>query len=279
MGNIWCNRDNISGYNNRYVTVTVYKENFTEEELNQFEQLVNDEEKEKKRIFGSLEGVMNAECFSEKDHDVLCFDIHKGDFEAAQRLSTIYPDAVVFVNDDWDSHDFEVFKNGQHYDDYTVAWEGDEPEPYVEGEDEYYDCDVVVSISLPFTSEPVKDFSGGGMCTKEEFYAYKTQIENSQRKDVKQETHENLKDSPETQTFYVPFSYEMYGRLEIEAPAGTSIEKLQRMAEEKLSSMSLQDMAACTEYLADSEEIDYDGIVLDEKGNSFGIEDAEIDGR
>lgn len=65
-------------------------------------------------------------------------------------------------------------------------------------------------------------------------------------------------------TYYIPFAYERYGRMPVDAE---SKEEAFELAEEKLSSMSVKDMKELTEYLPDSEEIDYDGIVQDENGN------------
>ena len=65
-------------------------------------------------------------------------------------------------------------------------------------------------------------------------------------------------------TFFVPFAYERYGRIKVE----TENEKdAFRIAEEKLKDMSLSEMEELSDYLMDSEEIDHDGILLDENGH------------
>jgi hypothetical protein len=84
---------------------------------------------------------------------------------------------VVFVNDDWDIHSFAVFKDGEHYDDYIAAFEGDEPEPYKEDGETYYDVNMEIDIKLPFSDQMHTCYSGGGMCTENEFKLYKEQVE------------------------------------------------------------------------------------------------------
>ena len=63
---------------------------------------------------------------------------------------------------------------------------------------------------------------------------------------------------------YVPFAYEKYGRIEVDAD---SKEKALKKAEELLDRMSVSDMEALSDYLQGSQEIDDEGIVLDENGN------------
>ena len=63
---------------------------------------------------------------------------------------------------------------------------------------------------------------------------------------------------------YVPFAYEKYGRIEVDAD---SKEKALKRAEELLDRMSVSDMEALSDYLQGSQEIDDEGIVLDENGN------------
>lgn len=63
----------------------------------------------------------------------------------------------------------------------------------------------------------------------------------------------------------IPFAYERYGRIYVEAD---SVEEAKEKAEEVLGRMSLSEMEEITEYLPDSEEIDYDGIVLQEVLNT-----------
>ncbi len=65
--------------------------------------------------------------------------------------------------------------------------------------------------------------------------------------------------------YYVPFAYERYGRIEVEAD---NIKDAFKKAEEKLANMSLQEMEESAQYLSDSEEIDTDGLVYDENGNT-----------
>ena len=63
---------------------------------------------------------------------------------------------------------------------------------------------------------------------------------------------------------YMPFAYEKYGRIEVDAD---SKEKALKKAEELLDRMSVSDMEALSDYLQGSQEIDDEGIVLDENGN------------
>lgn len=76
----------------------------------------------------------------------------------------------------------------------------------------------------------------------------------------------------EMKKYYVPFAYERYGRMEVEA---TSREEAIDAAEAKLADMTLADMEALTDYLPGSDEIDYDGDVCDENGNI--IEEDDFD--
>lgn len=183
MDRIWVEERN-GEYNNSHVRVELYKEEFTEDDRKHFEELIERDVK-KLKMFGDLSGVFYAKVEHYDGYDCLEFDIHKGDFIAAQRLSGEFPDAVVFVNDDWDDHAFAVYKNNNPYHDYEVAWEGDEPEPYNdenreewEDEQEYYDIDVEINIKLP-NGSIAKTMSGGGMCTKEEFEAYRDEVNDS----------------------------------------------------------------------------------------------------
>ena len=52
---------------------------------------------------------------------------------------------------------------------------------------------------------------------------------------------------------YVPFAYEKYGRIEVDAD---SKEKALKKAEELLDCMSVSDMEASSDYFQDREEID-----------------------
>ena len=65
-------------------------------------------------------------------------------------------------------------------------------------------------------------------------------------------------------TYQIPFAYEHYGRISVEA---TSLVDAYSMAEDKLAEMTVEDMDAVSEYLDNSEEIDMEGIALDEDGN------------
>ena len=62
---------------------------------------------------------------------------------------------------------------------------------------------------------------------------------------------------------YVPFSYKYYGMIEVDAE---SKEEAFTKAEELLDRMSVSDMEDSSDYLQDSEEIDTEGVVLDENG-------------
>ncbi len=75
--------------------------------------------------------------------------------------------------------------------------------------------------------------------------------------------------------YQVPFAYERYGRLEIEAPENASRKEVIELAEQKLERLSLQVMDEMTTYLEDSEEIDYDGIIMDEKNNEVDFDALE----
>lgn len=69
--------------------------------------------------------------------------------------------------------------------------------------------------------------------------------------------------------YYVPFAYQKYGRIEIDDPNITTVDAAIEAADEKLQNMSVQDMESLSSYLADSEEIDKNGIVLDENNNTI----------
>lgn len=69
---------------------------------------------------------------------------------------------------------------------------------------------------------------------------------------------------PAKNIYRVPFAYQRYGRIEVEAE---SREEAIRFAEEKLKDMSLSEMEQLSDYLEDSEEIDYEGVITDEYGN------------
>lgn len=71
----------------------------------------------------------------------------------------------------------------------------------------------------------------------------------------------------ETKTFFVPFAYERYGRMPIEASPNATIDEIHELAEERLCKMSVGDMDEYADYLSDSEEVDFDGSILDDAGN------------
>ena len=71
--------------------------------------------------------------------------------------------------------------------------------------------------------------------------------------------------------YYVPFAYQKYGRIPVEAG---SIEEAREKAEEKLKKMGLEEMESYAEYLSDSEEIDEEGVVLDEEGDIVSEDSA-----
>ncbi|MBO5551450.1 MAG: hypothetical protein J5966_05775 [Lachnospiraceae bacterium] len=64
--------------------------------------------------------------------------------------------------------------------------------------------------------------------------------------------------------YNIPFAYEKYGRIEVTAD---SVEEAVSIAEEMLSRMSVSEMEELAEYLADSEEIDHEGVITDASGN------------
>ena len=64
--------------------------------------------------------------------------------------------------------------------------------------------------------------------------------------------------------YNVPFAYEMYGRIPVEAK---SLPEAFDKAKDQIKRMSATEMATQAEYLLDSEEIDEEGLVIDENGN------------
>ena len=185
LKNIWLNGVECPGeFNNSHVSVVMMTKDFSGQDKEYFEDLILDDQ-EKKPVFGGFGGAFYADVIDKGNYKLLSFELHKGDFEAAKRLSKIYPDAVVFVNDDWDIHSFAIFKDGEYYDDYTAAFEGDEPKPYEEDGEIYYDVDMEIDIKLPFSDQMHTCYSGGGMCTENEFKMYKEQVErHTEREDV-----------------------------------------------------------------------------------------------
>lgn len=65
--------------------------------------------------------------------------------------------------------------------------------------------------------------------------------------------------------YRIPFAYERYGRIPVEAD---SPEEAMEIAREALEKMSVSDMEELSGYLEDSESIDEEGIILDENGNT-----------
>ena len=64
--------------------------------------------------------------------------------------------------------------------------------------------------------------------------------------------------------YNVPFAYEMYGRIPVDAK---SLSDAFDKAKDQIKRMSATEMATQAEYLLDSEEIDEEGLVIDENGN------------
>ena len=66
-------------------------------------------------------------------------------------------------------------------------------------------------------------------------------------------------------SYRVPFAYEMYGHIEVMLK-GTdhTDEEIQRAAEDALKKMNYQEMLDASDYLLDSESIDYDGVIIDD---------------
>lgn len=183
---IWSDRENTE-YGNSHIRVELIKQNISDEDIRRFEDIVK-HDYEKRPLFGSLRDVFYAEkTTTDAGYDTLIFDIHKGDFVAAKRLSCTFPDAIVFVNDDWDDHAFAVYKDGKNYNDYEAAFEGGVPEPYEEDNETYYDFDFVININLPFADAVYTTYSGGGMCTKEEFEIYKNETDAHPEKEEERE--------------------------------------------------------------------------------------------
>lgn len=64
--------------------------------------------------------------------------------------------------------------------------------------------------------------------------------------------------------YKIPYGFEMYGRLAIEAD---SLKEAYEKAENKLEDMTFDDILAQADYLNDSINVDYDGVVFTENGN------------
>ena len=77
----------------------------------------------------------------------------------------------------------------------------------------------------------------------------------------------NEDDDSSNGAYYVPFAFQMCGRIRVDKADATNVSEAMEKAEEALERMSVTDMVALADYLRDSEEIDYDGVVIDEDGN------------
>lgn len=166
----WCHREaDINGYNNSYITVTIFDACTTKD----FEDAIY--------VSGLSERVMYPE-FRETDNCIE-FDVHKGDFEEVRALSKRFPESVIFASSDWDDHTFFVCLNGKECDDFTVSWLGGEPKGYDDDGETYYDCDVKVSVKLP-DGKVCDCFCGGGMCTEQEKAYYDSFIRGERQKKV-----------------------------------------------------------------------------------------------
>ncbi len=72
--------------------------------------------------------------------------------------------------------------------------------------------------------------------------------------------------------YSIPYAFEMYGRLEIEAD---SLEEAYRKAEDELVNISVTDMLQNASYLDDSLEVDREGNVLKD-GQWIDTEEIEL---
>ena len=97
----------------------------------------------------------------------------------AKFFSTHLSDSVVFADIGWDYHEVYVMKNGKPYKNFSARWDGEEPEGYTEEYDDddtlYYDCDVI----LKDNESGIEFFTGGGMCTEDEFKYFQKLINNN----------------------------------------------------------------------------------------------------
>ena len=64
--------------------------------------------------------------------------------------------------------------------------------------------------------------------------------------------------------YRIPYAFEMYGRVEVEA---NSLDEAYKKADDELINMSTTDLIINANYLEDSLEVDEEGLVLDENGN------------
>ena len=155
----WCDRNSdITGYSKNYITVYVWQSGLSAKSF-----------METIYTLGLGSQIMYPE--EKRCTDCYEFDISKGDFEDVKLLSSKMPEAVILCVEDWDFHMLCVFKNGEEYKDFKVRWAGDEPEPYKEDGDVYYDLDVLVTVNLP-NGEAATVPCGGGMCDKNQKIYY-----------------------------------------------------------------------------------------------------------
>lgn len=70
-------------------------------------------------------------------------------------------------------------------------------------------------------------------------------------------------------TVYVPFTFERYGRIPVKMEVGDTPDVLFQKAEEILENLSEETLNVFSSYLVDSEQIDCDGIILDNAGNAL----------
>ena len=73
-----------------------------------------------------------------------------------------------------------------------------------------------------------------------------------------------------SKVYGIPFAYERYGRIEVEAE---SLDEAYKKAEAELNKITLSEMEALAEYLPDSEEIDTEGYVRVD-GEIVDVEEA-----
>ena len=78
----------------------------------------------------------------------------------------------------------------------------------------------------------------------------------------------NKDDDSSDGAYFVPFAFQMYGRIRVNKADAANVSEAKEKAEEVLEKMGVANMMALADYLQDSEEIDYDGIVIDEDGNT-----------